>query len=645
MEAGAIPELAELTLNPAIWLALFFTPILASFPIAYIWPQRQDDFARKLPVLSVLGLFVSFLITLFILFRVEEGRYVYPWLTSLGINFVFVVDYLSKYMGALTGFIAFIIGVYGLEYMKEDYRLGWYWFFFNLFTASMLLVVYSDNLFMLLIGWEGLGIASWGLIGHWFRDDDELSYVGVLNRTVGPLKMFWSPSTGGWRAISTIRVGDMPMFLAVAAIYALTGSLDISQIHWEQLFESIGTAGTVILLIAFLMGPFTKSAQLPFSEWLMTAMTGPTTVSALLHSATMVAAGTYLFMRLSWYIQPWNVHLPGVELIYLFVLFLGLISSLYGALVALASRERKVLLAASTMSSLGLMFAAAAASKWVGLFAIIVAFWYLITHAFAKATLFLVAGHIIHETHDRFLGGDREVFSKMKVTAIVTLFATVVLAGIPPLTAYWVKSAMDEVLHELIYEVNALPLILLVTISAIYSAFLAKFFALNFWKGKHVHLHLHGGGVMKTAYSIMVSMLLVLLAVIFLGIDEKAGEFVHAGLASTSFMVGTLVLVTYVIGFMKPEHESKVGQVLYDRFYMMALNDYIVPKVGWAIAWVVDIFNRAVDFFTHTFIPGLFEALSYAVRVIQNGSLERYARIVVSVVLLILVAVSMVGWW
>ena len=110
-------------------------------------------------------------------------------------------------------------------------------------------------------------------------------------------------------------------------------------------------------------------------------------------------------------------------------------------------------------------------------------------------------------------------------------------------------------------------------------------------------------------------------------------------------MVGTLVLVTYVIGFMKPEHESKVGQVLYDRFYMMALNDYIVPKVGWAIAWVVDIFNRAVDFFTHTFIPGLFEALSYAVRVIQNGSLERYARIVVSVVLLILVAVSMVGWW
>lgn len=636
--------LLELEMSPVIWLTLFFAPIIASFPIALIWPKRQDEVARKLPYLSVLGLFISFLLTLYILFRVEEGRYVYPWLPAIGINFAFVVDYLSKYMGALTGFIAFTIGVYGTEYMKEDYRLGWYWFFFNLFTASMLLVVYSDNLLMLLIGWEGLGIASWGLIGHWFRDDDEISYVGVIDRFVGPLKMFWSPSTGAWRAISTIRVGDMPMFFAVAAIFALTGSLDISQIDWGELFHEIGTAGTIILILAFLMGPFTKSAQLPFSEWLMTAMTGPTTVSALLHSATMVAAGTYLFMRMSWYIQPWAIHSEGLHYIYALVLFLGLVSSLYGASVALASRERKVLLAASTMSSLGLMFAASASSMWIGEFAIIVGFWYLITHAFAKATLFLVAGHIIHETHDRFLCGDREVFSKMKLTAIVTLFATITLAGIPPLTAYWVKSAMDEVMHELEHEFGFLPLILLVTISAIYSAFLAKFFALNFWKGKKVHLHLHGGGVMKSAYTAMVSMLLVLLAIIFLHLDHHAEEFVHAGFAVTSFGVGLLVLATYIIGFIKPEMDTAIGRILYDRVYMMALNDYIVPKIGWGVAWVVDIFNRILDFIAHKFIPGLFEALSYGIRVLQNGSLERYTKIVVSLVLIILLMVSAVGW-
>ncbi|WP_290898425.1 NADH-quinone oxidoreductase subunit L [Ferroglobus sp.] len=623
-----------------LWLVLLLSPIIASIPIAVAW-EFNRNIGRKLPVLSVVGLFISFLVTLYILLFVEEGRFSYPWLP--GIEIAFIVDYLSKYMGVLTGFIAFVIGVYGLEYMKDDYRLGWYWFFFNLFTASMLMVVYSDNLLSLLIGWEGLGIASWGLIGHWFRDDDELSYVGVINRKVGFLKMFWSPSTGGWRAISTIRLGDMPMFFAVAAIFAFAGNLNISQIDWELLIEKIGSFGVAVLLLAFLMGPFTKSAQLPFSEWLMTAMTGPTTVSALLHSATMVAAGTYLFMRISWYIEPWNIHDAGIEFVYLLVLFLGLISSLYGALVALASRERKVLLAASTMSSLGLMFAAAAASKWIGEFAIVVAFWYLITHAFAKATLFLVAGHLIHETHDRFLCGDLEVAKKMKLTFIVTIIATVMLAGIPPLTAYWVKSAMDEVMHAL-HEVGEAPLFLLIVISAVYSAFLAKFLSMNFVKGRHVHLHLHGGGLMKTGYTLMVSMLFLLLAVILLGIDEHVEEFVKAGFHATSFMVGVLVTVAYAIGFVKPTLETKVGQVLADRFYLMALNDFIVPKIGWAFVTAVDYGNRAIDFFTHRAIPGLFESVSKGIRVLQTGRLSHYVQLALGALMLLLIVVSVAGW-
>ena len=623
-----------------LWLILLLSPIIASIPIAVAW-EFNRNIGRKLPVLSVVGLFISFLVTLYILLFVEEGRFSYPWLP--GIEIAFIVDYLSKYMGVLTGFIAFVIGVYGLEYMKDDYRLGWYWFFFNLFTASMLMVVYSDNLLSLLIGWEGLGIASWGLIGHWFRDDDELSYVGVINRKVGFLKMFWSPSTGGWRAISTIRLGDMPMFFAVAAIFAFAGNLNISQIDWELLIEKIGSFGVAVLLLAFLMGPFTKSAQLPFSEWLMTAMTGPTTVSALLHSATMVAAGTYLFMRISWYIEPWKIHDAGIEFVYLLVLFLGLISSLYGALVALASRERKVLLAASTMSSLGLMFAAAAASKWIGEFAIVVAFWYLITHAFAKATLFLVAGHLIHETHDRFLCGDLEVAKKMKLTFVVTIIATVMLAGIPPLTAYWVKSAMDEVMHAL-HEVGEAPLFLLIIISAVYSAFLAKFLSMNFVKGRHVHLHLHGGGLMKTGYTLMVSMLFLLLAVILLGIDEHVEEFVKAGFHATSFMVGVLVTVAYAVGFVKPTLETKVGQVLADRFYLMALNDFIVPKIGWAFVTAVDYGNRAIDFFTHRAIPGLFDSVSRGIRVLQTGRLSHYVQLALGALMLLLIVVSVAGW-
>lgn len=626
---------------------LFFVPILSSVPIAFAWVYRREEpWVKKLPILSVIGLFVSLVITLYIKFNVPDGPYPIPWLPDLNINFVFIFDYLSKNMGVLTALIAFLIGVYGLEYMKDDYRLGWYWFFFNLFTASMLLVVYSDNLLMLLIGWEGLGLASWGLIGHWFRDDDDISFVGKKDKKVLGLSLHWSPSFGGWRAISTIRVGDMPMFFAIAAIFALTGTLDISQIPWEELFQGIGYVGTVILLIALLIGPFTKSAQLPFSEWLMTAMTGPTTVSALLHSATMVAAGTYIFMRLSWYIEPWELHAaPGLETVYLVVLFLGLISALYGASVAAGCRERKVLLAASTMSSLGLMFGAAAASFWVGEIGVSVAFWYLIVHAFAKATLFLVAGHLIHVTHNRFCVGDKEVAKKLKVTYYVTIFATLTLAGIPPLTAFWVKSGMDEVMHTLIEEGMLAPLVLLLITSVIYAAFLAKFLSLNFRKGEKAHLSLHGGQIMATAYTVMVSMLLVLLLYIILSPGPVESELVEIGFEKTSLLVGLAVLISYSVAFYNPSIKalSSVGTFLGDRMYMAFLNDFIVPKIGWAIAKVVENSNRGIDYSCHRAIPSLFEVGSHSIRSIQSGYLNSYMKIVIGLLMIILVAISIIG--
>jgi len=610
-------------------LLMFIAPVVFSFPVTIIW-TISPYFARKLQVLPIFGLFISLCISLYILFNVS-GTYEYPWLPDYNINFVFIFDYLSKYMGVLTAFIAFFISIYSLEYMKYDYRLGWYWFFFNLFTASMLIVVYSDNLLLLLIGWEGLGLASWALIGHWFRDD--LSYVGIIGRKVGPLKMYWSPTIGGWRAISTIRLGDIPMFFAIAAIYALTGNLNISQINWAELFNEIGFTGTVILFIALLMGPFTKSAQLPFNEWLMTAMTGPTTVSALLHSATMVAAGAYLFMRLSWYIEPWNLNIHGLEIIYSFVLFLGLISALYGALVALGCLERKVLLAASTMSSLGLMFACSAASIWVGKIAIIVAFWYLIVHAFAKATLFLVAGHLIHATDDRFCCGNLELARKMKIAFIATIIATLSLSGIPPFTAYWVKSAMDMIMHDL----HEVALWLLILTSIIYSAFLAKFLSLNFIKGVSKHPHLHGEVLMPTIYILMVFTLILLSYPI-------ADQFIKAGFKKSSIIVGIAVLTSYLIALAIPRVESPIGRFLGDRMYMSALNDLIIPRIGWIIVKAVDYGNKFIDFLFHQNIPKFMSTCSIKIRTIQSGYLKRYIKIVLGIVMVILAALSFVGW-
>jgi len=631
-----------------LFLILFLAPIISSVPIALAY--KHKEWTDKLPPLSVFGIFISVLVSLYIFVCFPDKAFSYPWIPELGINFVLITDYLSKYMGVVTTLIAFFIGVYGLDYMKGDYRLPWYWFFFNLFTASMLLVVYSDNLFLLFVGWEGLGAASWGLIGHWYRDDDELTYVGTMNRKVGPLNFFWPPSSGGWRAISTIRFGDVPMFIAIAAIWVFAGNLNISQIEWGGLFTQIGFAGTLIIFLLFLTGLLTKSAQVPFSEWLMTAMTGPTTVSALLHSATMVAAGAYVFMRMTWYIQPWNLNnVPGLELAYTLALFIGLISGLYGALAASGMLERKVLLAATTMSSLGLMFGVTAASYWIhtevnGMnIAVLVGFWYLATHAFAKASLFLVSGHLIHATHTRFSVGDLELGKKMKITFATTIIATTFLVGIPPLTAYWVKSAMDEVMEHLAVHSIA-PLILLLVTSILYSGVLAKFTSTNFIKGEKPHTeHLEGGGLMKAGYVMMVSMLFVIFYLIFTQ-SELAG-FVHAGFEPLSIAVGIAALASYGFAVYKPRIASlqKLGTFFSDRMYFPYLNDYLCPKIGFFISRICDCVSRGLDGFCNIWaMPGLFKRISGSIRLIQTGQLNRYVQIILSLVMAFLIIATIV---
>jgi len=643
--------------NWVVFLLLFLAPVISSIPIVLAY--KSKEWTEKLPYLSVFGIFVSVLMSLYIFFTFPKElpacQFAYPWIPDLGINIVLITDYLARYMGVVTALIAFFIAVYGLDYMKGDYRPSWYWFFFNLFTASMLLVVYSDNLFLLFVGWEGLGAASWGLIGHWFRDDDDIAYVGKAGRKVGPLKLSWPPSFGGWRAISTIRFGDVPMFFAIAAIWVLTGNLNISEIDWGSLFMGIGAAGTIILMLCFLMGLFTKSAQVPFSEWLMTAMTGPTTVSALLHSATMVAAGAFVFLKVTWYIEPWHLHgVPGVELVYTIVLFVGLLSGLYGALAGSGMLERKVLLAASTMSSIGLMFAAGAASFWIhheiaGInLALLVAFWYMAVHAFAKASLFLVAGHLIHATHSRFCCGGFEFAKRMKTPFIVTIIATTFLVGMPPLTAYWVKSAMDEVMEVLWHEHHMLiPIILLILTSLIYSAIMARFLSLNFVRGeKPEHEHLEGGGLMKLGYTMMVSVLFILLYLIFTNAETEA--FVHAGYASVSFAVGAGALIAYVIAVYVPRLKvfSRVpGTFFNDRMYLPFLNDYIVPKTGFFISRIVQNYgNRGIDgFFNTRVIPGLFGIFSRGIRAIQTGYLKSYVKIVLGLVMVFLIIASLWG--
>ncbi|MFP3258980.1 MAG: NADH-quinone oxidoreductase subunit L, partial [Caldivirga sp.] len=171
---------------PIVLSLILLPPVLLAAPIAVYWLTNQDAHrAKPLIYLAVIGLAISALSATYmaLAYPMKTLTFSYPWITipSVGgfngieITVSFVVDFLSRFMGLLTAWLAFIIGVYSLEYMAEDYRLGWYWFFYNLFTASMLLTVYSNNLLLMFIGWEGLGISSWALIGNWYKDDDELT--------------------------------------------------------------------------------------------------------------------------------------------------------------------------------------------------------------------------------------------------------------------------------------------------------------------------------------------------------------------------------------------------------------------------------------------------------------------------------------
>ncbi|MDT7864164.1 MAG: proton-conducting transporter membrane subunit, partial [Vulcanisaeta sp.] len=361
-------------LLPTLMGLMTVLPVLFASPIAVYWLFVQDPRrARPLAYLAVAGLGIAALSSTYIavLFPMKSIVYSAPWIVIPSVDGVpgftievsFIVDFLSRYMGLLTAWLAFIIGVYSLDYLAEDYRLGWFWFFYNLFAASMLLTVYSNDLLLMFIGWEGLGFSSWALIGHWYKDDDELSYVGRFGERLILNKPAWTtPSYAAYRAIATIRFGDIPMLGSIAAIAVLgalggnTTPLEFTSINWAYIISKIGVGGTVVLLLAFMLGPYTKSAQVPFNDWLLTAMTGPTSVSALLHSATMVAAGVYIFMRLTESLYSAGVlSSAGVEIVYLVTVYIGLLTALLGALFAMMIDERKVILAGSTMSSLGFM--------------------------------------------------------------------------------------------------------------------------------------------------------------------------------------------------------------------------------------------------------------------------------------------------
>ncbi len=372
-----------------------------------------------------------------------------PWIPSLGINAGVLVDPLSVFLANIVAWVSLLIMIYSLEYMKGDAGLTRYWFFMNLFIGNMLLLVLADNLLMMLFGWEGVGLCSYALIGHWYRDEKEY-WVGTPGQKALGLEQAYPPSHAGMKAFIFTRIGDIALMISIFLIYASAKTF-----NYVQLANRLGTAGDwasnlarlgllVPTAILFFGGPIGKSAQFPLQEWLPDAMAGPTSVSALIHAATMVKAGVFLTGRMGPIFYEALARFGQVYPFFASVAIIGAFTAFLAASQATVAREIKKVLAYSTVSQIGYMMLGLGvaglstnflAGYSAGLF-------HLMSHAIFKASLFLAAGWVLHAAESRFMDDMGGLAKGMRLTAAAMLLAGLSLMGIPPLSGFWTKDAI-----------------------------------------------------------------------------------------------------------------------------------------------------------------------------------------------------------
>ncbi|HEX6305548.1 MAG TPA: NADH-quinone oxidoreductase subunit L, partial [Anaerolineales bacterium] len=392
------------------------------------------------------------------------------WITigDLQLRWAFQVDTLSVTMMLVVAGVGTLIHVYAIGYMYEDVRINGdpgryrrFFVFFNLFIVAMMTLVSADNYLMMFVGWEGVGLCSYLLIGFWFEKGEN----GIGN------------ALAAQKAFVTNRVGDFGLLIALFAMFWAFGTLSFNEVFEMAPQVAEAMPGVILLITLFmLVGVTGKSAQLPLYVWLPDAMAGPTPVSALIHAATMVTAGVYLIARSHALYSLVPVAQNTVALV-------GGLTALFAATIAVGQFDIKRVLAYSTISQLGFMVAA------VGMGAFVAGMFHLVTHAFFKALLFLSAGSVIQgiehghhhvEKHGhgkdkrkdgahfdpndmRVMGGLRK---RMKTTYAVYMVGGLTLAGIPPLAAFFSK---DEILAEATHLNNTVYILL--TIAAFFTAF------------------------------------------------------------------------------------------------------------------------------------------------------------------------------
>src|SRR6187200_24107 len=372
------------------------------------------------------------------------------WISVVNVKAGVLADPLAIVMTNLVAWISFLIFVYLTGYMHGDRDVTRYWFFMLFFIGSMQLIVLSDNLLMVFFGWEGVGFASYALIGFWYYNKKK-DFVGRTGDRAWGIAMWASPTHAGMKAFLMTRAGDTMMLAGMFLIFIYSGTFGFRELLQNQTWAAQMAHQNLLVPAAVLLfgGAVGKSAQFPLNEWILEAMTGPTPVSVLIHAATMVKAGVFLVAR----IGPLFFALAAFGMTQFFevVAWVGAITAFLLATQAIVNPEIKKVLAYSTGSQIGYMMMALGIAGLSVNFVdgYTAGFFHLMSHAMFKASLFMAAGAILHTVHSRFMNDMGGLKKNMKKTYIFFLLASLSLASAPLITSgFWSKDAIFAALLE-----------------------------------------------------------------------------------------------------------------------------------------------------------------------------------------------------
>jgi NADH-quinone oxidoreductase subunit L len=587
---------------------------------------------------------ISFLLSLVLFFALRSSGQesatitLFNWIAigDMNIPFAFLIDHLSLTMMLIITGVGALIHIYSIGYMKDDERVNAFFAQMNLFTFSMLLLVMGANYLVLFIGWEGVGLCSYLLIGFWFKKPD-FNYAAR-------------------KAFVMNRIGDLGFILGIILLFFTFKSVTFSDIFSQASALQVGAPVITLITLLLLVGAVGKSAQIPLFTWLPDAMAGPTPVSALIHAATMVTAGIYMIARSSilYNLAPVTLNV---------IIVIGLTTAIMAAIIGLKQNDIKKVLAYSTVSQLGYMFLA------LGLGAYSTAVFHLTTHAFFKALLFLGAGSVIHamsgEQDIRKMGGLRK---KMPVTYFTFLAATLAISGIPPFAGFFSK---DMILNKA-FEHNIIIYILalagaLITCFYMFRLLYLVFFGEQRLSGAHPHeskrvmtiplillaiLSVFGGFLnIPSLFSGNSNFSNYLQSAVFSKVTEEISHSTEIGLIILSVLLLSLVILYAYRTYVKRENIPSVDGEPQPFFRRLVTNKFYIDEIY--IATFEKPFGFLSDLFFHKVENGILDPavdrigsntqrIGTLVRKLQQGNISFYLFAMVAGILLFIVFILLI---